>query len=230
MSLIERISRQPDNRRQVKIWTAALVMLVIAGCGALGVKPSPDAQLSGEWTLNTSLSEDPTAMTRARPAGGRGGGMGMPGGAGRMPGGGGGMRGGRGGMPGGGGGGMRGRPGSAGGGTGGPGMMLPDFLEQPKKLSIQQGPKELKLIADGVSTQHVYGEKVTVSVSSGVAERQAGWDGSDFTIKHTVENGPRATRRYATQDTGKQLLVRTKISGGRGPEREFVTVYDRQKP
>ena len=139
-----------------------------------------------------------------------------------MPGGGGGMRGAGGGA-------RRGGSASAGGGAGRAGTMLPDFIEQPQKLSIEQGPKELTLITDGVSTRHVYGEKVTVSVTRGVAERQAGWDGTDFVIKHTVKNGPSATRTYATQDTGNQLVVWTKISGGRGPEREFITVYDRQK-
>lgn len=220
MSLIESIGRRADNRHQLKVCTAALIMLVVGGCGGLGVKPSPDAQLSGAWTLNASLSEVPTAITRAGPPGGRRGGRGMPG-AGRMPGGGGGMRGGGAG---------RGGSGSAGGATGGAGTMLPDFLEQPQKLSIEQGVKELTLVVDGVSTRHVYGEKVTVSMSRGVAERQAGWDGADFVIKHTVKNGPTATRTYATQEGGNQLVVWTKISGGRGPEREFVTVYDRQKP
>jgi hypothetical protein len=111
--------------------------------------------------------------------------------------------------------------------TGGSGATR-DFVDQPEKLSIAQAPTELSLVADGVPTKHVYGEKVTESVSKGVAEREAGWKGNDFIVERSIKGGPSATRTYSLTDEGRQLVVSTKISGGRGPGREFVSIYERQ--
>lgn len=207
---------------------AVLTMLSVAGCAGLRTKPSSDVNYSGEWRLNTSLSEDPSAMPRGSGPGQRGGGMG---GGGRGPGGGGmgGMGGGMGGM-----GGMGGRgSGGPGGGHGGRGMSggpgaMRDLIDQPEKLSITQAPTELNLVADGVPTKLVYGEKVSESVGKGVAEREAGWKGNDFIVKRSIKDGPSATRTYSLTDEGRQLVVSTKISGGRGPGREFVSIYERQ--
>jgi hypothetical protein len=110
--------------------------------------------------------------------------------------------------------------------AGGPGAMR-DFMDQPEKLSITQAPTELNLVADGVPTKLVYGEKVTESASRGVAEREAGWKGNDFVVKRSIKDGPSATRHYSLTDEGRQLVVTTKMSAGRGPEREFVSIYER---
>lgn len=213
---------------------AVLTMLFVAGCTGLRTKPSSDVNFSGEWHLNTALSEDPAAMERGGPGSGRGGGMG----GGRGPGGGG-MGGGMGGMGGGGMGGMGGRgpggmggPGGGSGGRGGGGKSgVPgarEFMDQPEKLVITQAPADLNLVADGTPTKLVYGEKVSESVGRGTAEREAGWKGNDFIVKRSIKDGPSATRTYSLTDEGRQLVVSTKVSGGRGPGREFVSIYERQ--
>ncbi len=102
------------------------------------------------------------------------------------------------------------------------------FMDQPEKLSIAQAPTELNLVADGMPTKYVYGEKVTESASKAVAEREAGWKGNDFIVKRSIKDGPSATRTYSLTDEGRQLVVSTKVSGGRGPDREFVSIYERQ--
>ncbi|MFC4311448.1 hypothetical protein ACFPN2_20275 [Steroidobacter flavus] len=212
------------DRRRAAFELAVITMLFVAGCAGLRTKPPANVDFSGEWRLNSELSEDPSAMERGAGHGQRGGGMG-PGG--RGPGGGGmGGMGGRG--PGGAGGGFGGHGGRGSGGmAGGPGAMR-EFLDQPEKLSITQAAAELNLVTDGVPTKLVYGEKVTESARRGVVEREAGWKGNDFVVKRSIKDGPSATRNYSLTDEGRQLVVSTKISGGRGPKREFVSIYERQ--
>ena len=114
--------------------------------------------------------------------------------------------------------------GNRGGGHGGPNG---EFLARAEKLSIQQSPSQLDLVADGVSTEYVYGEKVMASVQGGAAERNSGWKGQDFVVKYDVTDGPKATRSYELNDGGKQLVVTTDVAGGHGPDVKFRTVYER---
>lgn len=117
--------------------------------------------------------------------------------------------------------------GRGGGMSGGPGGAR-EFMDQPEKLVITQAPADLNLVADGVPTKHVYGEKVSESAGRGTSEREAGWKGSDFVVKRAMKDGPSATRTYSLTDDGRQLVVTTKVSGGRGPGREFTSIYERQ--
>ena len=102
-----------------------------------------------------------------------------------------------------------------------------EFMLQPAKLSIQQSTSTLKLIADGVPTDYEYGEKVVASVQSGTADRSSGWKGQAFVVKYDVKDGPKATRSYELNDGGKQLVVTTEVSGGRGGSMKLHTVYQR---
>ncbi|HEV7608216.1 MAG TPA: hypothetical protein VGO61_12810 [Steroidobacteraceae bacterium] len=201
------------------IWFFALV--VLCGCSSLGTKPPRGTNLTGNWQLNESLSQDPLAQMREQRHD-RGDGMRRGGG---MRGGGmrGGMR--RGGMPGGQGGGWSGR-----GDTSrqrGPGA-LGDFVARPQELAIEQTARELDLKADGAATEFVYGEKVMASVQNGTAERVSGWKGDEFVVKYKVIDGATATRNYQLADSGRQMIVTTQIEGGRARKLEYRTVYVRK--
>jgi hypothetical protein len=208
-----------------RLWFALAVTATLVACGTLSTKPPRAANLTGDWKLDQSLSEDPRGVMRAQHQSQHGGGM-------RHGGWGGGMGGG--GMPGGGGmhgGGMHGghqsggaSQGGAGPGHGGP---LSDFLAQPAMVSIKQTARDLNLVADGSPTLYAYGEKVVASVQGGVAERNSGWKGDDFVVKYKVQDGPAATRSYEVADGGKQLLVTTQVEGDRMPKLEYRTVYER---
>lgn len=111
-------------------------------------------------------------------------------------------------------------------GAGGSGSSMA-ALEQPQKLSIDQSAGQLRLVADGSPTDFVYGEKVATSFGKGVAERTSGWKGELFVVTLKVKDGPTVTRNYEVVDSGHQLIVETSTSGGRGPERNFRSVYER---
>jgi hypothetical protein len=206
----------------------ALALAALAGCASLSSHPPHATDLSGDWKLDESLSDDPRAMMRQQGQHGSGHGMhhggGMGGGMPQLvtPGAattgspGGGMHGGH---HGGG-----GNGGNWGGGRHGPGG---EFLTRPASLSIHQAATQLELVADGVSTDFAYGEKVMASVQGGAAERSSGWKGQDFVVKYDVTDGPKATRSYELNDGGKQLVVTTQVAGGRGPDVKFRTVYER---
>jgi hypothetical protein len=194
--------------------TWLLAAAVLCGCGTLGTKPPRATNLTGDWHLNESLSEDPLAQSREERQS-RGGGMHRGGGLH-----GGGMHGG--GMGGGNWSGRGGMPRQRGQGANG------DFLARPNEIGIEQTARELDLNADGSATQFVYGEKVTASVQGGTAERVSGWKDGEFVVKYAVTDGPTATRGYKLADSGRQLVVTTQVEGGRARKLEYRTVYDRK--
>ena len=217
-----------------------LLLAALAGCASLSNRPPKATDLSGDWQLNESLSDDPQALMRAhrqQMGGGYGHGthhhggmpgMGMPNfapldlnGPGDSPGSAGstGSTGGSGGY-----GGHHG----GGGGFGGHRGANNEFLARPDKLSIKQDAQELHLVADGVPTDFTYGDKVMASVHNGAAERTSGWKGKDFVVKLDVTDGPKVTRSYELSDDAKKLTLTTEVSGGGAPDIKFHSVYDRQ--
>jgi hypothetical protein len=189
--------------------TWILAAAVLCGCSTLGTRPPHTMNLTGDWQLNESLSEDPHAKLREE-GHTRGGGMHRRGGisAGGMPNGDWSARGSK----------SRQR------GQGPNG----DFLARPNQIGIDQTAQELHLNADGSATQFVYGEKVIASVQGGTAERVSGWKGDDFVVKYVVTNGPTATRSYQLDESGKQMVVTTQVEGGQSRKLEYRTVYDRK--
>ncbi|HEV7716101.1 MAG TPA: hypothetical protein VGO53_10925 [Steroidobacteraceae bacterium] len=192
------------------IWL--LLLVVLCGCSSLGTRPPRATNLTGDWQLNESLSEDPLAQIREQRHD-RGGGMHRRGMGGGMPGGG--IRGG----------GWSGRGGMS--RQHGPGA-LGDFVTRPQELAIEQTAHELDLKADGSATQFVYGEKVMASVQGGTAERVSGWKSDEFVVKYKVIDGPSATRSYKLADSGRQMMVTTQVEGGRARKLEYRTVYERR--
>ena len=208
------------------VFMALAVTVFAAGCASLGTHPPHATDLSGDWKLDQSLSDDPRALMRQQRQH-SGHGMHRPGGMGGMgsmpqlvtppdastPGTQGGHRG----------------HGGYGGGNWGSARRGPngEFLAQPATLSIHQSVSQLELVADGVSTDFVYGEKVMASVKGGAAERSSGWKGQAFVVKYDVSEGPKAARSYELNDGGKQLVVTTQVQGEGSPSMKFRTVYAR---
>jgi hypothetical protein len=203
--------------------------MFLAGCGRLNEKPPEAVDLSGDWQLRQSLSDDPVALLKQHLQGKRrdkdrpedsdaatgdskpdddGDGQresrsGGAQGAGQF---------------------AAGRP-----DRGGPDFaMLRNLLAQPAELSIRQLPKAVLLTADGSPTRYVYGQDAIDSVQDGVAERTAGWDGDAFVIKYDVRQGPDATRSYRKDPGGRWLTVTTRVSGGGAPKLEIRSVYERK--
>lgn len=96
---------------------------------------------------------------------------------------------------------------------------------QPSRLVIEQGPKELRLVADGSPTRFIYGERFGTSSMRGVSERRSGWEGSSFVTYEEVREGPDVTCTY--QLSGNQLVVITEVDGGGIPDLNFRSVYER---
>ena len=188
--------------------TWILAAAVLCGCSTLGTKPPHTMNLTGDWQLNESLSEDPHAKLREERH--DRGGMHRRGGlsAGGTPNGDWSRRG------------SKSRQRGQGANK--------DFLVRPKEIGIEQTARELALNADGSATQFVYGEKVVASVQGGTAERVSGWKGGEFVVKYAVADGPTATRGYKLDDSGRQMIVTTQVEGGDARELEYRTVYERK--
>jgi hypothetical protein len=225
-------TKSPPGPALLHVASAGLAAaLLLSGCLRLDEKPPQAVDLSGDWQLRQSLSDDPVALLKQQRHGkrrdedraqdsdattadskpdddgdgqreSRGGGAQ---GAGQF---------------------AADRP-----DRGGPDFaMLGNLLAQPAELSIRQLPKAVLLTADGSPTRYVYGQAAIDSVQDGVAERTAGWDGDAFVIKYDVREGPDAIRSYRKDPGGQWLTVTTRVSGGGAPKLEIRSVYERKAP
>ncbi|MDE3154197.1 MAG: hypothetical protein KGN76_03800 [Acidobacteriota bacterium] len=209
---------------------------------AAAAQPMPTS-IAGAWRLNADLSDKP-GQGRGQ---GRGQGPGQPGeggeGGGRFGGGGGGYGGG--GMGGGmgRGGGMGGRFGGGygGGGMRGRGGMDPDqmrarmalmreIMQPPDRFTLTVSPDDKSVsmtYADGrVFNYTADGKKEKHQLTDGTVETKTKWDGQKLEMEYDLGNF-KIERTYALSDKTPELVVTTKMEGGRGRGgREMKAVYD----
>jgi hypothetical protein len=205
----------------VLLSTAVLcVTRIPSGGAALAEDPKPD--LSGRWTLNDGLSDNPFDKMREAGDGGgrtRGGGGGMPGGGFGRGGGGYGGRGGGGGGRGGGG---------EGGSGGGSGTTPNEMLEDTRNFVILQKDPELRITTGG-KPERVYfldGRKVEEERSEGTVKTRTKRKGETVVVDTEYPSGREVVQTYEIIKDVKRLVVTTKISGGRRGSFSFRRVYD----
>jgi hypothetical protein len=212
----------PQRRRLLSYAATVLALTaLLAGCLRLNERPPAAVDLSGDWQLRPSLSDDPGLLLKP-PHRGQRHDEDAPAES-RTDGDEGGQRGGGGGMPGG-----RQFASDHSRGDGPDFAMLRNLLAQPAELSIQQLPREVRLTADGSPTRYVYGQDAVDSVQDGIAERTAGWKGQAFVIRYEVRQGPEAIRSYEKDATGQWLTVTTQVSGSGAPKLKIRTAYERK--
>jgi hypothetical protein len=183
--------------------------------------PLPPPQLAGRWELNVQASDPPPSEMAARGEGnedrrGSGGGMGgRSGGMGRR-------------------GGMSGRSGM-GGETARPEesnavrQEMERVIEAPRVLIIVQHEADLNLTDDQgrVSVLKPDGVKVTEQQAGASIDRTTKWDDRSLVTTTKLSNGVKVTQTYTKVAEGLQLVVTTRIEGGRWRNPvEFKRVYD----
>jgi hypothetical protein len=205
-----------------------------AGPGQAVTPPASEAgqapNLAGRWELNAQAS-DPQPSDTPPSGGGEGGGRRGGGGGGGGRGGGGGMGGrGGGGM---GGGGMGGRGGMGGGGGSEESTAAREemrrALEAPRVLLIVQHETALSLTDEEgrVVSLKPDGAKVKEEEAGATIERTTKWDGRSLVTVTKLTNGAKVTQTFTKIAEGLQLVVVTKIEGGRRPTPlEIKRVYD----
>ncbi len=189
--------------------------------------PLPPPNIAGRWELNVEAS-DPMPSGGREPGEENGGGRDGASGGGR----GGGMGGRGGGM--GGRGGMEGRRGGMEGNRGGRESAsaqdeMRRIMEAQRVLLIVQHEASLSLTDDEgrVVTIKPDGAKVKEEQAGESVERTSKWDGRSLVTQVKLSNGARVTQTYSKVNEGLQLVVATKIEGGRFPKpMEFKRVYD----
>ena len=205
-------------------WTslALICALLAAGCATerLGTAAPAGINLTGEWTFNPNLSDDPNnlgspdkAPQDTTPRNHRG-------------------RGGRGGGGGGGGSGMPpiGSPGSGGYNF----LPVAQTSTGAQHLSITQKGANVvikTLMADGTqkTDEYVAGTSTTIPyVADTTAQRTVGWRDSVFVVTTNVKKGGSREDDYALDDSG-HLIVTTQAKGNRGRDVEIKRVYDRAR-
>jgi hypothetical protein len=190
---------------------------------------APPTDFTGAWKINNELTQRPERSEE-------GTGQRRGGGGGRQP------VGGMGGM----GGGRRG-PGMGGGGFGGGGgggarqnpedmakmresMRLASLI--PEKLTIVKAYNGFTLTdGDGISTTLTAdGKSVKSEVGALKVETKVKWDGAALVVERKFDGGVKVTDRYSIVDPSHQLLIASKIEGGRmsgDRAREIKRIYDR---
>jgi hypothetical protein len=213
----------------------AFSVLAAAGCASnrlLPLKPMPatPVDLSGDWQLDPTRSEDPAqklALEQSGSGGGRGGGHG--GGHGGHGGGfgGGGMGGG--GMGGGGMGGGGMGHGGMGGGGGGASPGSGNRANGGDGITKQTPWPTHIVVAQDMTTLHVEGDGVRRDVplsSKGTGDPRdpiTGWCGSEFVVESGNPERMQVTQRYSLSPDGRQLSIRTDLAAKR--MKEPVTVW-----
>jgi hypothetical protein len=194
--------------------------------------------LSGTWTLDLALSDDPAekmqeaAESRHRSGGGGGGRGGFGGGGGRGGYGGGGGRGGYGGGRGGYGGGSSSDASGNGGGrgtdesSGTPNEMLWDVHRLVVTDGLAKDPKFVVEMADGGKrTLYTDGRKVEIEESTGTTTIHAKRKGGKVVVDTEYPNGREVVETWELLANPRLLVVTTKISGKRGSF-TFKRVWD----
>ena len=218
--------------RGVLIAGSLLVLALTPGVALASQEPAPPSSvpnLAGRWELNVQASDPPPGAMGApgegdegRRGGGSPGGRGG-GGAGGGMGRGGGGRGGRGGM-----GGDTGR----GGGSQESSAAREEMsrvLEAPRLLLIVQHEASLSLTDEEgrVLSLKPDGTKVKEQRAGSTTERTTRWDGRSLVISMKLGSGAKVTQTFTKISDGLQLLVVTKVEGGRTPgPMEIKRVYD----
>lgn len=228
------------SRRALPVAIAILVAVSRGGRASAAdenlVRLAP-AGLSGAWTLDLALSDDPAEKMREA-AGGSGGTRGG-GGAGRGGFGGGGRGGGGGGGRGGYGGGSRGGDSggggasSAGGGgrgeaesSGTPNELLWDVHRLVVTDGLEKDPKFVVEMSDGSKrTLYTDGRKVEDEQPTGMTKIQAKRKSGKVVVDTEYPNGREVVETWEVLANPRLLMVTTKISGKRG-KFSFKRVWD----
>jgi hypothetical protein len=227
-----------------EITLAVVASVALAGCGSVGrydPNPAHTVDLSGSWTLDRTLSDDPKAVIeklRPKPVSHRGDtppddgledDTGPPEGGGRQ-GGGGGQGGGR----------------SRRGGSQSQGqpqvayrnnndaythstvmkMLLAD-LARAESLTIRQDPDRFTLDYGSAVRSFTPGAISVVSASWGVADQSSGWKGREFVIQVKPQMGVASVESFSLAEDGKHLVEELHLGGGEFPGVKLKRVYDR---
>jgi hypothetical protein len=230
--------------RRLSRFPGLAVMVILSAVAAGGraraadetlVRPAP-AGLSGAWTLDLALSDDPAEKMREAAGSGRSGGSG----GGRGGFGGGGGRGGYGGGGRGGHGGGRGGSSDASGsssssssGSGGsgessgtPNEMLWDVHRLVVTDGLAKAPEFVVEMADGGKrTLYTDGRKVEIEESTGTTTIHAKRKGGKVVVDTEYPNGREVVETWELLANPRLLVVTTKVSGKRGSF-TFKRVWD----
>jgi hypothetical protein len=200
--------------------TTFVLSLIVAGRAQ-----SATHLLTGAWTLNTELSDQPPARGERGDEGDRGrrGGGGF--GGGRR---GGGM--GRGGF----GGGM-GRGGGARGGMDPEDMArmreaMRDIMDAPERLTITETETMVVITSGDGRTTRLSTDGKKVKDDNTKIERKTKWDGSRLVSEISGAGPGKITQTYTVDPDARQLRITMQTEGGRERQSRTVThVYDRDE-
>jgi hypothetical protein len=209
--------------RIVLLLTVTFVLSLIVA----GRAQSATHLLTGAWTLNKDLSDQPPARGASGDEGGRGrrGGGGFGGGGRR----GGGM--GRGGF----GGGM-GRGGGARGGVDPEDLArmrdaMRDIMDAPERLTITETESMVVITSGDGRTTRLSTDGKKIKDDNTKIERKTKWDGNRLVSEISGAGPGKITQTYMVDPDARQLRVTMQMQGGRdGQSRTVTHVYDRGEP
>jgi len=221
--------------RAREIILAAAAIVALAGCssvGKFGESPDHSVDLSGSWTLNRTLSDDPKpVIDKLRPKPVKHSwdmpppddgtdDSGPPAGGGQQGGG-------------------RSRR----GGSQGPPLayrnyndaythstvlrMLMADLARAENLTISQSPDRFSVDYGSAVRSFTPGSVSVVSAAWGVADQSSGWKGRKFVIQVKPQSGVASVETFSLSDDGKHLLEDLRLGGGEFPGVTLKRVYDR---
>jgi hypothetical protein len=208
------------GRISVRLGFGLAAIVVVGVCAAPRAQPASKSALTGAWTLNKDLSDQPPRRgedvggERAGRGGGRGGGGGRGMGRGGL---------GVGGMG-------RGRGGMDPEAMGRTRQAMRDITEPSDRLTITETESMVVLTDNEGRTTRLSTDGKKVKDENTKIERKTRWEAEKL-VSEISGAGPRKfTQTFAVDPEARQLRIIIQIEGGRGGQPRTIThVYDRQE-
>jgi hypothetical protein len=102
------------------------------------------------------------------------------------------------------------------------------MVEAPQRMEISLNGTRFIVKHDETRDEFRAGERSVVSFGRGVADRTAGWSGRQFIVSTRGLDGGSKEERYSLDPEGRLLLV-TKVTGDRMPTLEIKRIYERSR-
>ena len=99
-------------------------------------------------------------------------------------------------------------------------------VEAPERISLTQSGGDITVMSEESETRFQGGRQSVVSFGQGIADRRTGWSGQTFVVTTRAVDGQAKEERFSLGKDGR-LMVTLQMGGGGLPKVLIKRIYDR---
>ncbi len=99
-------------------------------------------------------------------------------------------------------------------------------VDAPERISLSQNGGDITVMSEDGENRFQAGRQSVVSFGQGVADRRTGWSGQTFLVTTRAVDGQAKEERYSL-DSGGRLVLTLQMGGGGLPKVLIKRIYDR---